>query len=155
MVCGVMRYYEWQKVGCFLCVIYKDCLGIRITNVCGQHVAIVLSDCIKGLGLGLVSMQIEGFDNVVVVETVAENTNGVVIHSISNVLHVTNVVRRARHGQDIDTVFDTGSCLAEWLVSVCNGDIGELLGPSKVENGGFRNPTLGLVLGFSLHRRIE
>ena len=85
VVCGAVQYYKWQKVGCFLGGIYKGCLGIRITNGCCRNVAIVLSDCAKGLGMGLVHVRVEGFDNVVVVETVAKDTDRVGIHSISDV----------------------------------------------------------------------
>ena len=52
----VVQYFEQQKVGCFLDGVYKGCLGIRITNGCGQHVVIMLSNCVKGLGMGLVSV---------------------------------------------------------------------------------------------------
>ena len=50
---------------------FISCLGIRITNGCGRYMAIILINCVKGLGMGLVGMQVEGLDNVVVVETVA------------------------------------------------------------------------------------
>ena len=118
VVCGVVQYCEWQKVGCFLGGIYKGCLGIP--NSCSQHVAIVLSNCIKGLGMGLVGMQVESFDNVIVVETVAKDAGGVGIHGISNVRHVTDIVRWVRHSRDIDTVHGIGSHLALTDLKVCD-----------------------------------
>ena len=42
----------------------------------------------------------------------AKDTDGVGIHSNSNVLHVRNIVCRTRYGQDIDIVFGTGSRFA-------------------------------------------
>ena len=65
---------------------------------------IVLSDCVKGLSMGLIGMQVESCDNVVVVETVANNVDEVSNHSISDVIHVTNVVRWVRHSRNIDTI---------------------------------------------------
>ena len=35
--------------------------------------------------MGLVGVRVEGIDNVIVVETVAKNTDGVDIHSISDI----------------------------------------------------------------------
>ena len=56
-------------------------------------------------------MEVMSFDSVIVVEMVAKDTDRVGIHSISNVLHVMNVVSWVRRGWDIDTALGMGILL--------------------------------------------
>ena len=99
---------------------------------------IILSDCVKGSSMGLIGMQGEGHNNIVVVEMVAKNAIGVSVHGISNVLHLTNIVCWTRHGWDIEIVHGMGIHFALTDFKMCddNWPVWTLVGAMAMVNLG-------------------
>ena len=98
--------------------------------------SIVLGNCVHGKFMGACGMFIEGRDDIRVMETISIEHDGDCIHGVGHVLGVTDLIRRAAHGGNVELVMVSGDVVAEFDAEVSHGDgpVGALESAATIMN---------------------